>query len=155
MACSSIVHGVEPKEENLLKYIDEQNSVSEKIGNIGPAETKLGWKIRGLVFEDGSSLEDWNMIYQSPWHWQYDDHELSFEIFEYRGGYWKLYKYRRVPNGRAEYEYGYGGQACRVAEVQYKSTSRSPHSGMLKQANDSEWVRAEEVDESLHEILRA
>lgn len=149
MACSSIVHGVEPKEENLLKYIDEN---TKQIDEILESNIKLGWKIRGLVFEDGSSLEDWNRIYQSPWHWQYDDHELSFEIFEYRGGYWKLYKYRRVPNGRAEY--GYGGQACRVAEVKYKSTSRSPHSKMLKQANDSEWVRVEEVDESLHEILR-
>ena len=151
MACNTIVHGIEPKKEKLLEYVDpNKNPIDESTKGI----TKLGWKIRGVVFEDGSSLEDWNRIYQSPWHWQYDDHELSFEIFEYLGAYWKLYKYRRVPKKRAEYEYGYGGQACRVAEVSYNSTSRSPHSGTLKQVNDKEWVRVEEVDENMHTLLR-
>lgn len=151
MACNTLVHGIEPKEEKLLEYVDDnKNPIDEATRGI----TKIGWKIRGVLFEDGSSLEDWNRIYQSPWHWQYDDHELCFEIFEYKGGYWKLYNYRRLPKGQTEYEYCYGGQACRMTEVRYLAKSRSPHSGTLKQANDTEWVRVEEFDQSLHEVLR-
>ncbi len=38
---------------------------------------KLGWTVPGQAFEDGSYLSDWTKIESSPWHWQYDTHELS------------------------------------------------------------------------------
>ena len=47
-------------------------------------------------FEDGSRLRDWTRIESSPWHWQYDTHELAFDIYEHAGGYWKLYRTRSV-----------------------------------------------------------
>lgn len=148
MACSAIVHGVEPKEEKLLKYISQDNTADVK------DSTKLSWKITGSVFEDGSKLEDWDRIDGGPWHWQYDDHELTFDIYEHCAHYWKLYRERRVLIGTTEYTYNYGGQACRMAQVRYKILSRSPHSGSLMEQGELEWVRVQEVDEEIHEVLR-
>jgi hypothetical protein len=107
----------------------------------------LGWKAEGVQFQDGSYLSDWEEIYtDDKWHWQYDTHELSFSIYKHEGQFWKLYKARFVkPNGE-EYSYGYGGQACRMVEVQYKKTVRSPHSKMLAKAGSSEWIRTYEFN---------
>lgn len=156
MACSAIVHGVEPTEESLLKYISHQEiSIKDEISDMNNMKkTKLGWKIRGTIFEDGSKLENWNKIEETPWSWQYDDHELNFGIFEYQKQFWKLFKSRKVPFGTTRYEYQYGGQACRVAQVQYKELSRSAHSGLLKDKGDVEWVRVEEIDEKTHIVLK-
>lgn len=157
MACSAIVHGIEPREEKLLRYLEEENPgdslLSKERDKAQSEKTKLGWKINGAVFEDGSKLADWKKIEESPWHWQYDDHELTFDIYQFNGRYWKLYRARRVPHGAKEYEYRYGGQACRVAKVAYKTLVRSPHSGALKDKGDIEWVRLEEVEEDIHEVL--
>ena len=88
------------------------------------------------------------------WHWQYDTHELTFNIYEYDGQYWKLYRARwATDNG--EYEHAYGGQACRMALVKYKKRTRSPLSNRLMRADDNEWVRTYEVDAAIHEIVRA
>ncbi len=54
----------------------------------------LRWKIPGETFEDGTKLTDWKKIESSPWHWQYDTHELAFDIYEHAGQYWKLYHSR-------------------------------------------------------------
>lgn len=158
MACSAIVHGIEPKEEKLLRYLESDKYSQKSLPKVetydfDQSKTKLGWRIKGSVFEDGSSLKDWKKIEGSPWNWQYDDHELTFEIYESRGRYWKLYRARRVPIGAKEYDYHYGGQACRVVKVSYKTRTRSPHSGTLKDQGDIEWVRVEEVDEDIHDIL--
>ena len=48
----------------------------------------------------------------------------------------------------------FGGLACRMAQVQYKTNAVSPHSGMWKEAGELEWVRVEEVDPAKHEVLR-
>ena len=53
---------------------------------------QLAWKIPGETFEDGSRLADWKKIASFPWQWQYDTHELAFDIYEHNGGYWKLYR---------------------------------------------------------------
>ena len=115
----------------------------------------LKWRIEGEEFEDGSRLIDWQGIEQSPWLWQYDDHELMFAIYAHAGQYWKLYRSRWIPEGTTEYQYGYGGQACRMALVDYTRSARSPHSGRLMQADDQEWVRTYEVDTSLHRVIKA
>ncbi len=114
----------------------------------------LKWLIPGDAFEDGSRLADWTKIEEGPWHWQYDSHELCFDIYEHDGQYWKLYRARWVPPGSAEYEYGFGGQACRMALVEYKQRSRSPHSARLMQAGDLEWVRTYEFDEAVHGVVK-
>ncbi|GJM15133.1 MAG: hypothetical protein DHS20C13_04600 [Thermodesulfobacteriota bacterium] len=118
------------------------------------SKTKLGWKIKGVMFQDGSKLEDWHKIEGSSWHWQYDDHDLTFDIYEHKGEFWKLYRSRRVPMGTTNYDYSYGGLACRMAQVRYKALSRSPHSGVLKDESELEWVRVEEVDEEIHKVLK-
>ncbi len=41
-----------------------------------------------------------------------------------------------------------------MAQVQYKTNTVSPHSGMWKEAGELEWVRVEEVDPAKHEVLR-
>lgn len=116
----------------------------------------LQWAVRGESFEDGSRLADWTKIEESgAWHWQYDTHELSFEIYEHDGQYWKLYRARFVPEGASDYAYDFGGQACRMALVEYKARTRSPHSSKLMQAGDREWVRTYEVDEKIHAVLKA
>ena len=116
----------------------------------------LGWVRPGVSFEDGSRLEDWNKIEESGvWHWQYDTHELTFDIYEHDGQYWKLYRMRFVPRDASAYSYDYGGQACRMALVDYKLTGRSPHSNKLMQAGDREWVRTYEVDETIHSVIKA
>ncbi len=116
----------------------------------------LQWRIRGESFEDGSKLADWVKVEESgEWHWQYDSHELSFDIYEHDGQFWKLYRARFVPEGANEYAYDFGGQACRMALVTYKQRSRSPHSARLMQAGDLEWVRTYEVDDAVHGIVKA
>ena len=117
----------------------------------------LQWRIRGVSFEDGSILaKDWRKVHQSDdWHWQYDTHELSFDIYEHDGQYWKLYRARFVPDGGDSYAYGFGGQACRMALVRYRRRAKSPHSSRLMAAGDEEWIRTYEVDERMHEVLKA
>lgn len=115
----------------------------------------LRWTIPGEEFEDGSKLENWRRIETSPWHWQYDSHELSFGIYEHDGQYWKLYRARQVTLTGTEYEYDFGGQACRMTLVEYTVLSRSPHSSRLMQKGDLEWVRTYEVDETRHRIVKA
>ena len=114
---------------------------------------KLGWTVPGEAFEDGSHLSDWTKIESSPWHWQYDTHELSFDIYEHAGGYWKLYRIRSVAPGATEYAIGFGGLACRVALVEYRRRVASPHSHSLKNVGELEWVRVEEVDPVLHCVV--
>ena len=116
----------------------------------------LQWAVRGESFEDGSKLSDWERIAESGvWHWQYDTHELTFDIYEHDGQYWKLYRARFVPEGAREYTYGFGGQACRMALVRYRERARSPHSGRLRDRGSTEWVRTYEVDEALQEVRKA
>ena len=117
----------------------------------------LQWRVRGVSFEDGSTLaEDWRKVHESgTWHWQYDTHELTFDIYEHDGQYWKLYRARFVPEGADDYAYDFGGQACRMALVRYRRRAKSPHSSRLMAAGAEEWVRTYEVDEALHEVLRA
>ncbi len=115
----------------------------------------LKWRVRGELFEDGSQLSDWQLVEQTDWQWQYDTHELSFDIYEHGGDYWKLYRVRWVPEGTTEYEYDFGGQACRMVLVKYQATARSPHSHKLMQAGAFEWVRTYEYDESIHRLIKA
>ncbi len=115
----------------------------------------LRWTIPGEEFEDGSKLEDWRRIESGPWHWQYDSHELTFDIYEHDGQYWKLYRARWVMPGGTEHEYRFGGQACRMALVDYKMRSRSPHSARLMHQGELEWVRTYEVVETLHRVIKA
>ncbi len=63
----------------------------------------LKWRVRGELFEDASQLSDWQKIEQSAWQWQYDTHELTFDIYEHDGDYWKLYRTRWLPVGATEY----------------------------------------------------
>ena len=115
----------------------------------------LKWTIPGEEFEDGSRLLDWKRIESSTWQWQYDSHELRFDIYEHDGQYWKLYRARWVPKGTTEYAYGYGGQACRMTLVEYKIRARSPHSFKLMEVGELEWVRTYEFDEALHHVIKA
>ena len=114
----------------------------------------LQWAVRGETFSDGSKFSDWEKIAESGvWHWQYDTHEMTYDIYEHDGQYWKLYRIRYAANGA--YAYDYGGQACRMTLVNYKVAARSPHSNVLKKAGDIEWVRTYEVDERIHRVVRA
>ncbi|MEM7795782.1 MAG: hypothetical protein AAF579_15185 [Cyanobacteria bacterium P01_C01_bin.118] len=115
----------------------------------------LQWKISGQEFEDGSLVTDWKKIESNPWHLQIESqYEMTFDIYEHDGQFWKLYQARWVIEGTTEYLYRYGGQACRMTQVQYRQTVRSPHSGLLKQAGDLEWVRVYEVDERIHQVMQ-
>ncbi len=115
----------------------------------------LKWRVRGELFEDASQLSNWQKIEQSAWQWQYDTHELTFDIYEHDGDYWKLYRARWLPESATEYVYDFGGQACRMVLVEYRTTVRSPHSHKLMQVGDFEWVRIYEYDESIHELIKA
>ena len=115
--------------------------------------TKLAWSIPGETFQDGSQLSDWKKIASFPWQWQYDSHELAFDIYEHDGGYWKLYRVRTAAPGATRYQERFGGQACRMSLVQYRRRSGSPHSRTLKEPGDLEWVRVEEVDHAIHEVV--
>ena len=53
----------------------------------------LKWRLKGELFEDGSQLSNWQKIEQSAWQWQYDTHELAFDIYELRA--WGL-----LPKGK-------------------------------------------------------
>ena len=115
----------------------------------------LQWMIRGESFSDGSLLADWREIYTSPdWHWQYDTHELSFRIYEHDGQFWKLYRARFVHSGQDQYTYDFGGQACRMALVEYRQRAKSPHSSRLVSAGDQEWIRTYEFDPDIHNPIR-
>lgn len=115
----------------------------------------LQWVVRGESFDDGSKFSDWEKIAESGvWHWQYDTHEMTFDIYEHDGQFWKLYRARfasDTPNG---YAYDFGGQACRMALVNYKRRARSPHSNLPKEAGDIEWVRTYEVDDRIHRVVK-
>ena len=117
----------------------------------------LKWRVVGEEFEDGSRLSEWTKIESHPWMWQYDTHELTFDIYEHEGQYWKLYRSRWVAPGKTDYSYGYGygGQVCSIALVEYLTRARSPHSNVLKEAGDLEWVRVYEVDPEIHCIVKA
>lgn len=116
----------------------------------------LQWNVRGESFEDGSRFTDWFKVDESgTWHWQYDDHELTFDIYAHDGQFWKLYRARFVRDGDDDYTYRFGGQACRMAHVAYTRRSRSPHSGRLMLPGDLEWVRTYEVDPAIHRVIRA
>ena len=116
---------------------------------------KLAWAIKGETFEDGSRLADWVKVYQdSDWHWQYDTHEMTFAIYEHDGQHWKLYHSRHVNVGDNKYTYGFGGVACRVIKVEYLDTARSPHSSMLKQKDDLEWIRTYEFNPVIHKVFQ-
>ena len=115
----------------------------------------LHWRVKGELFADGSRLSDWQKIEQSDWQWQYNTHELAFDIYEHDGDYWKLYRARWVPEGGTEYVNDFGGQACRMMLVEYQTTARSPHSNRLMQPCDLEWVRTYEYDDSIHRIVKA
>ena len=116
----------------------------------------LAWRVRGESFQDGSKLQDWRKIYESgEWHWQYDTHKLSFEIYKFDGQYWKLYRARFVPDGGRDYAYDFGGQACRMALVRYRHRAKSPHSSRLMEQGSEEWVRTYEVDKTIHEVVQA
>ncbi len=115
----------------------------------------LRWKIPSQEFEDGSQLKDWHKIESSPWHLQFEsNYEMTFDIYEHDGQYWKLYQARWVTGSSNEYVYRYGEQACRMTQVEYTTQSRSPHSGLLKEAGDLEWVRVYEVDERIHYVVK-
>ena len=115
---------------------------------------KMQWLIKDHSFEDGSHLTDWTKIEGSPWIPQIEGHELSFDIYKHDNQFWKLYIARWKAKGKPGLTYSYGGQACRMAQVQYKKETLSPHSGVQKVAGDIEWVRVEEVDGNIHRVLR-
>ena len=115
----------------------------------------LQWKIPGQDFEDGSNVSDWQTIERNAWHLQFESgYEMTFDIYKHDGQFWKLYRARWALEGSSEYLYRYGGQACRMTQVKYKQAVRSPHSGLLKNAGDLEWVRVYEVDDSIHTIVQ-
>ncbi len=111
---------------------------------------QLAWKIPGETFEDDSRIADWKKIASFPWQWQYDTHELAFDIYEHDGGYWKLYRARSAQPGADGYQTSFGGQACRMTLVEYRRRTGSPHSRLLKEPGELEWVRVEEVDLAIH-----
>ena len=116
----------------------------------------LRWRVPGREFEDRSQLSDWQKIESNPWHLQFEsNYEMTFDIYQHNGQYWKLYRGRWVIEDSNEYVYSYGGQVCRVTQVEYTTRSRSPHSGLLKEAGDLEWVRVSEVDRQIHYIVKA
>ena len=126
--------------------------LDEKV--VGAAvKDKMTWRIKDQVFDDGSALADWTKIEGSAWLPQEEGYELSFNIYQHDGAFWKLYIARWKLQGRSEYAYSYGGLACRMAQVKYKTNAVSPHSGMWKEAGELEWVRVEEVDPAKHEVL--
>ena len=116
----------------------------------------LKWRVIGQNFEDGSKLKDWKKIESNPWYLQIESfYEATFDIYEHDGQYWKLYRSRWVPENTTGYVYRYGGQACRMTLVEYKTKTRSPHSGLLFEAGELEWVRVYEVDKNIHRIVKA
>lgn len=74
---------------------------------------------------------------------------MKFDIYEHDGQFWKLHLGRWVIEGATQYMYRYGGQACRMIQVAYKIQARSPHSGLLKEAEDLQWVRVYEVNDRI------
>ncbi|WP_299959607.1 hypothetical protein [uncultured Roseobacter sp.] len=114
----------------------------------------LGWKIEGQTFRDGSRYADWEKVYQDDkWHWQYDTHEMTFAIYKYDGQYWKLYEARFVAPDATEYTHGFGGQACRMVEVEYTRKARSPHSTMLMDQGARQWIRTYEYDPEIMTVI--
>ena len=115
----------------------------------------LRWRVPGDQFEDGSHIGDWVKIEESgSWQWQYDTHEMTFDIYEHDGQFWKLYLIRYVAEGASGYTYHYGGQACRMTLVSYQKQVGSPHSRRLMKKGDLEWVRTYEVDPDIHAVIR-
>ncbi|PON14488.1 hypothetical protein C2W62_28805 [Candidatus Entotheonella serta] len=60
-----------------------------------------------------------------------------------------------MPEGTTDYAYRYGGQACRMTQVEYTCRARSPHSVLLKEAGEVEWVCTYEVEPDIHRIVQA
>lgn len=115
----------------------------------------LQWQKPGETLEDGSLFAHWIKIEESGvWHWQYDTHEMTFDIYEHDGQYWKFYRIRYADDN-GEYQYHFGGQACRMALVAYSTKTRSPHSNRAMSPGDLEWVRTYEVDEAIHRVIKA
>ena len=85
---------------------------------------KMHWAVKDQVFEDGSMVQEWEKIEGSPWIPQDEGYELSFDIYRHHDQFWKLYIARWIPEGAAEYAYAYGGVACRIAEVRYKTDKK-------------------------------
>ena len=117
------------------------------------AKTKLRWRIQDREFEDGSQLKQWRRIENTTWIPQPDGYELTFSIYEHAGGFWKLYR-ARLRTHEGSYANSYGGQACQVAEVRYRRDAISPHSSDSKLVGECEWVRVEEVDPTIHDVIR-
>lgn len=115
----------------------------------------LGWYENGVRFQDGSKLSDWEMIYQDDrWHWQYDTDEMTFAIYRHDDQFWKLYQVRFVGLGDTAYSYGYGGQACRMVEVEYLRRAWSTHSNMPMEAGQTQWIRTYEFDPQTMRVIR-
>ncbi len=121
----------------------------------GPVvRNKMRWRIKDHEFEDGSTLANWTKIEGSSWLPQEEGYELSFDIYEHDGQFWKLYIARWKAEDQSKYAYSYGGVACRMAQVAYKKQALSPHSGVEKPGGELEWVRVEEVDNAIHQVIR-
>ena len=130
--------------------------MTDTLGTKTLGRDTLGWRLHGVSFQDGSRLADWKKIHESGvWNWQYDTHELTFDIFQHDGQFWKLYRARFAKEDGSGYSYGFGGQACRMALVRYRLPCKSPHSSLLMPAGAEEWVRTYEVDTVIHEVIRA
>ncbi|RBW57455.1 hypothetical protein [Ruegeria sp. A3M17] len=115
----------------------------------------LGWIKNGVRLQDGSALADWELIYQDDrWRWQYDTHELTFGIYHHDGQYWKLYQVRFVAQGASQYSYSFGGQACRMVQVEYTKRARSTHSHMLMDKGQVQWIRTYEYDPEIMKVVR-
>ncbi len=89
------------------------------------------------------------MFESDIWHWQYDTHELSFTIYEHDGQYWKLYRAHFARNDGQGYDYGFGGQACRMTLVRYRRNAKSPHSNRLMEAAGAQAERGASGDRAL------
>lgn len=114
----------------------------------------LGWRIEGQTFADGSHYTDWEKVYQDDtWHWQYDTHEMTFAIYKYDGQFWKLYEVRFVLPGDTSYSYGFGGQACRMVEIEYNQKARSPHSNMPMTQGTRQWIRTYEYNPEIMTVI--
>jgi len=115
----------------------------------------LKWSVPGETFDDGSKYADWAKVEESgQWHWQYDTHEMTFDIYQHDDQFWKLYRVR-VTEDDGSYAYHFGGQACRMVLVAYRGKSRSPHSSRSMNEGDLEWIRTYEFDPALHRVVRA
>lgn len=107
----------------------------------------LAWIETGVRFRDGSLLDDWEEIYRDEtWHWQYDTHALSYSIYKHDGQFWKLYRVRYARPGDKGYVYSYGGQACRMVQVEFTENAVSGHDNCVMGKGAQQWIRTYEFD---------